>query len=85
MDDKPISLGAVRAERSGNGAAWTPRDVLRDATERSADADAMVIVWRSKSANGVTQTHFAQCGPDVHTALGLLEAAKLDIYNKAEN
>ena len=34
MTDDPISLGTVRAEREGNAAAWSPRDVLVDCLKR---------------------------------------------------
>lgn len=80
MSDEPISLAAVRAERADNGALWGPEDVLKDAAARSHGADAMIVIWRTKSADGVTITKFSQCGPDVHTVLGMMAAVSQDIY-----
>ena len=87
MDDAPpVSLAAARAERSGNAADWTAVDVLRDCLRRietkEIEVDAIVVVWREKHGPAKTNTHFAQCGPDVHTALGLLSAAAIEIYQK---
>ena len=86
MTEDPISLGTVRAEREGNAAAWSPRDVLVDCLKRidagTIAPDAIVVVWREKDGPCRTRTRFAQSGPDVHTALGLLSAAALDIYRQ---
>jgi hypothetical protein len=89
MDDDCISLGAILAEREQNGALWSARDVLRDCLKRIDDgdieADAVVVVWRNKKRAGLTATHFAQCGPDVHTTLGLLSYAAQQIYSESDD
>jgi hypothetical protein len=84
MADDPISLAAERAYRQGNASLWTPRDVLAD-TLRRLDAgeiapDVLLITWREKTSPAHTKTNFAQCGPDVHTALGLLSATAMIIF-----
>lgn len=83
-DTQPISLAAARAVKENNGALWGVKDVLFDASARSANADAMIIVWREKMADGGTKTHWSQCGPDVHTALGLLSLAAHGILTPKE-
>lgn len=86
MDDDCISLGAIRAEREQNGALWSVRDVLVDCLKRvdagDIEPDAIVVVWRCKKRPGLTDTHFAQSGPDIHTTLGLLSHAGQQIYRE---
>lgn len=76
----PVSLGERRADQSMNAAHWSPREALlaalRDLDRGNLSADALLVIWRKKTADGVTDSHYLASSPDVHTTLGLLEMAK---------
>jgi hypothetical protein len=81
----PVSVLEVISERSGNAADWTPRDalinLLREIDSGEVKPDALVICLREAVSPGVTSTSYRNCGPDIHTSLGLLEHIKWQLLN----
>ena len=86
FSDHPISLNAIRAEKLQDGKAWTPRDVLIDTLRRvdggEVEPDSLVVIFRDRKA-GINRTKWAQCGPDVHTLLGVIDMATHLMKEKA--
>jgi hypothetical protein len=80
MDDftnHPISVGEVKSERSGDGANWTPRDVLVK-TLRMIDGgeilpDVLVVAY-GEMKEGRRQGHFWQSTSDGLLSLGLMQS-----------
>lgn len=78
--DYPESINELRSDRTGNAADWSPRDalvaLLRQIDRGAIDPDALIVVWRRRKGEGVTETGFASASPDVHTTLGMLVHAQ---------
>jgi hypothetical protein len=72
-----IPLGEVRANRSGNGADWTPREaltrVLRMIDSGEIDPDTLVVAW-SEHDDNKRHAHFYQATSDPLISLGLMQA-----------
>lgn len=81
----PESITHLKSDEDGNAAVWTPRDALIDALrlidKGEVEVDSVVVAMRTKSGKGATSTFFRQSAPDVHTAFGLIEAVKYNIWN----
>lgn len=76
--DYPKSVAEVRADRSRDGADWTPRDALIDLL-REIDSGRMkpvslVIAWRETTDDGLQSGHSSACQSG-HDASGLLARA----------
>lgn len=84
--DYPQSISELRGADDRNAATWTPRDAVISALrsiDEGLEVDAAIVVMRVKTAGGVTETYFRQCGPDIHTSFGLLEMAKIEMVSSA--
>jgi hypothetical protein len=86
--DHPVSLSEVRSDKSQNASEWTPRDALI-ATLRSLDAgeitpDALVVAWVSFKEGGKAETAFNNASPNIVVAIGLLESAKIRLWEIGE-
>jgi hypothetical protein len=72
----PKSLAEHRAERSGAGADWTPRDalvsLLREIDAGTIIADDLVIAWRTVPGPGRATSFFLNATRDPHVAVGML-------------
>jgi hypothetical protein len=80
MDDfsnHPPSIGETRADRSGDGSLWSPREVLvailRDIDGGKIQPDVLVVAWGEVGA-GKRQGHFNQSTHDGLLSLGLMQA-----------
>lgn len=76
MND-PISIGELRAKRSGNAADWTPVDCLRDML-RAIEAgelnpDGLIICTFNEREHGNIDIKFSQAMPNVLMASGTLQ------------
>lgn len=82
MDDfskVPRTLGEARSEKTQDGADWSPRDalihLLRKIDSGEVQVKELVISYR-----GEEDGHVLNASADIWSALGLLEAAKLDVW-----
>jgi hypothetical protein len=76
--DQPLSIAEIKADRTGDGAQWTPRDVLvkmlREIDSGVARPDVLVVAWGELDANGKRQGHFFQSTVDGFISLGLMQS-----------
>lgn len=74
--DHPTSLGEARAQRTGSGAQWTPRDaliaVLRDIDAGKVTIDALVCAYRIVEPDGGFSTGFAVSAPEADIAVAVM-------------
>lgn len=78
--EHPKSITEIKSEKSGDAANWTPRDALISILRRLdagefENVDALIVAFRDNKGE-TTKTHFANAGPNIHTAFGVLEAVK---------
>lgn len=74
--DAPVSIGEVRAEQSGFGSDWTPREALvaalRDLDAEKIAPDALIIGYREPCEDGGTVVSFYNSSPDATVTHGIL-------------
>jgi hypothetical protein len=75
--DRPVSVGEARSDRTGDGAQWTPRDVLVK-TLRMIDSgeispDVLVVAY-GQQIEGRRTGHFWQSTQDGMLSLGLMQS-----------
>lgn len=82
MDDYskyPKSLTEIKSDKEGNGSLWSPRDVLidalRDIDNGKINPQALVVVHSEINDNGMTDTKWAQSGPNIIFSIGMLSYA----------
>lgn len=79
--DHPESITEIRAKKAANGTLWTPRDALIDVLrdiDNGLKVDALVVCFRSRvDLQDPGTVSFTQACPDVSTAVGIVELAKL--------
>lgn len=73
----PVTIGELRAKRSGNAADWTPLDCLRDmirAVENGElNPDGLIICLYNETENNCVDIKFSQAMPNVLMASGTLQ------------
>jgi len=83
--EHPISLGEVKSERNGDGAEWTPRDVLVK-TLRMIDSGEIspevLVVSYSTKVEGKRTGRFWQSTPDGLLSLGLMQATIFEMQDR---
>ena len=60
----------------------TPTEVLIDAMEDIEQAKDLLIVWREEDENGVSRMNWRVSRCPMWRALGLIEAAKIEMVNQ---
>lgn len=75
--DIPVSIGELKAKRSGNAHDWTPRDCLVDML-RAIDAgelnpDGLIVCVYNAGEDGMVDIKFSQAMPNVLMASGTLQ------------
>lgn len=79
VSDEPISFSTAKAQRSGNAADWTPRDVLVDTLKRLDAGDinpaGLIISFYEEHDEGLTDVKFSASVPNVIMATGCLHRA----------
>ena len=84
----PVSLAEVRSSKTQNAADWTPRDalieVLRKIDSGEIVPEAMIIAWAQFKPGGVTDFGFRTAAPNIIVSAGLLENAKMALYEAKE-
>jgi hypothetical protein len=77
MDKEPISIGELRAARSGNAADWTPRDCLMDMVraidEGRLNPDGLIVCFYNEKEHGSIDIKFSQAMPNPLMASGTLQ------------
>lgn len=78
FEDHPQSVSEIKANKSHDCSAWTPRDalidLLRDIDGGKVRLDALVIAYRENDDEG-KRTRFSMAAPDSSVGLGLLSRA----------
>jgi len=77
-DGKVVSLGRVRADRTGSGAEWTPREALAEMIrllDEGLEVDKMVICY-----DGVNGASFQNATKTPMDAIGLLQVTQMTLY-----
>lgn len=72
--DHPKSLNEVKAEKSHNGAKWTPRDALISLLreiDNGLDIEMLIVGYRYKSDKDTNEYRYHQSTPNLLTAIGL--------------
>lgn len=82
----PVSIAERRADKTGRGSSWSPRDalvaMLREIDEGHIDTDALVVCYRLPGDSpGEYKTRFSASTPDGYVTLALLEAAKFRVMD----
>lgn len=78
----PVSLAEVKANKSCNSAAWTPRDVLiaalREIDEGHINPDALLVAYSTVDTEepGVTSSGYWVSSPNKLLTLGMIENTK---------
>lgn len=84
----PVSLAEVRSSKTQNAADWTPRDalitVLRKIDRGEIAPEAIIIAWAQFKPGGVTDFGFQNAAPNIIVSTGLLENAKIKLYEAGE-
>lgn len=77
--DEPITITALRANKTDNGSHWTPRDalidVLRQIDKGEISPDALCVVWCQKYETGGGFINYSSSADSGVTTLGLLARA----------
>lgn len=85
--DMPVSLAEERAVRDQNAALWTPRDalisLLREIDSGEVDVDIVFIAYSRSREDDPTcsQIGYRSAGGNLHTAIGVVEMAKVNALN----
>ena len=78
-ENEVISLGKVRADRTGSGENWSPREALMEML-RLLDAglciDKMIICY-----DGIDGASFQNATKSVLEAIGLLQVTQMTVYS----
>lgn len=87
MDDfsaAPMSIGELRARKSGKGADWTPRDALVDTLRRidqgEISPDGLVVVFGKNTPEGRSEVQYVQATANLTTAFGMLSMATMQLH-----
>lgn len=76
FSNHPVSLAAVRAEKSGNGADWTPRDalidILRQIDSGEIEPDALIVCYAKNETRTGGFCTYSVSSPNALTTLGML-------------
>lgn len=85
MDDfskYPKSVNELN--NNGNAANWTPREalisVLRKIDSGELDPTALMVISMTRESDGHTSTYYTSAGPDLPTSIGMLEIAKMRLF-----
>lgn len=86
MNDEPINLGAHRAEKTDNAAAWTPIEMLKavisEIERGERKVDIALLILGERLDDGYTDTDYQLAGTgSVWEALGIMERAKFVILD----
>lgn len=84
----PQSIAEIRAHRSQDAKDWKPRDVLisvlRDIDSGEIAPDALVVVHRTVTKPGTTDSAYEAASPDLQTSLGLLAQAQHQMLRQTD-
>jgi len=73
----PITIGQLRARRSGNAADWSPLDCLKDMVRaieaNELNPDGLIICCYNETDNSGIDIKFSQAMPNVLMASGTLQ------------
>ena len=81
-NNKPISFGRAKADKTGKAHDWTVKDALEFAIEQSEDAEMCVIVMATKrDENNARSYHYVAAVPEELMKVALVTQAMKDFNN----
>jgi len=76
-ENQPVSIGELRAKRSGNGSDWSPRDclvdILRAIDDGTLNPQGLIVCAYAEGEHGAVDIKFSQAMPNVIMASGTLQ------------
>lgn len=83
-DDNIRSLGAIRAEKSGDNRLWTPveclQEAIRDLKAGTIKADSLCIIFLdTENGESFNVKHYS-ANARASALLGMMECAKLGVF-----
>lgn len=80
FSDEPVTIGELRAMKTGNPTDITPREVLiamlREIDSGKVKPEKLIIIYRESTEHGWDTSYF-QSGRDLHATIGMMERAKM--------